>query len=267
MNASFKPLTLLLIIAMATSSVLLIESASAQSTPKPSVPEFTVQLTDHSYDVPTSYSTDEYTGKTITHEGYHVENKTLDVIIKNQQFGQYTDNSGNTTSLYYKIREKGHFGDNWKYYPTSDSYKASGTAYTTISFFTSYTPYQESNTIYAPTDSQIDFQVQAQIGYYHTEWVSMDTSGQHPLLGGLVPIFYGQTGDWSNIHTFNISDSTLSVSPLETPATTPESTASETPNPPSPSIPEFSILTILPFFAVLPLIMIALLRKKKTASI
>ena len=35
--------------------------------PKPSVPEFTVALVDTSYDVPTTYSTDPYTGKQLTH--------------------------------------------------------------------------------------------------------------------------------------------------------------------------------------------------------
>ena len=50
---------------------------------KPSVPEFTVKLVAHPYDVPTTYSTDPYTGETITHAGYHMENKSIEVSIKN----------------------------------------------------------------------------------------------------------------------------------------------------------------------------------------
>jgi hypothetical protein len=69
-----KHLALALILLLATSSMLWVESVSAQSIPKPSVPEFSLKYVDHSYDVPTTYGTDPYTGKTIiTQEGYHVQ--------------------------------------------------------------------------------------------------------------------------------------------------------------------------------------------------
>ena len=74
--------TLLLIIMLA-SSLITVELAFAQSITKPSLPEFTVKLVEHSYDVPTTYSIDKYTGENVTHSGYHVENKTIEVSIKN----------------------------------------------------------------------------------------------------------------------------------------------------------------------------------------
>lgn len=61
----------------------MVKSAFSSIT-KPSVPEFTVKLVDSSYDVPTTYSIDPYTGQNVTHAGSHVESRTLDVKIKNQ---------------------------------------------------------------------------------------------------------------------------------------------------------------------------------------
>ena len=71
-----------------------VEPTEPASIPKPSVPEFTVKAVSHPYDVPTTYSTDPYTGETITHEGYHVENKSIEVWIKNQPFTPYADADG-----------------------------------------------------------------------------------------------------------------------------------------------------------------------------
>jgi hypothetical protein len=77
--------------------------AASASIPEPSVPEFTVELLDTSLDVPTTYSTDPYTGDPVTHEGYHVARRTIEVRIKNQPF---TDGDGRN-KFYYNIRIKG----------------------------------------------------------------------------------------------------------------------------------------------------------------
>jgi hypothetical protein len=74
-------------------------------------------------------------------------------------------------------------------------------------------------TIYAPTDSQIDFQVQAWAGYYFAEWVSMNIP-DHPLAGGMASVFHGQKSDWSNIHTLNMANAAVSVSASTEPAPT-----------------------------------------------
>ena len=59
---------LTLIVAMSCLTLLTVKPVNAQSIPKPSVPEFTLQIADHSYDVPakTTSTTDPYTGKTTT---------------------------------------------------------------------------------------------------------------------------------------------------------------------------------------------------------
>lgn len=214
--------TIALIVILAASSTLWIESTFAQSIPKPATPEFTIQITDRSYDIPTTYSTDTYTGKTITHQGYRVENKTVDLIIKNQQVSQYSDGTANATNLYYYVRTKGHFGNDtdWNYCPKYGSYyAASFTDYTTIIFNTAgYSPYGES--INAPCDSQIDFQVQACAGYYFAQWIS-NNNFDHPLDGGMAMVFHGQKSDWSSIRTLNMADATVSVSPSTEPIPSP----------------------------------------------
>lgn len=67
--------TLLFIAILAVSSLAMVESAFGQLITKPAVPEFTLVLVDSSYDVPTTYSIDPYTGENVTHHGYHVEEK------------------------------------------------------------------------------------------------------------------------------------------------------------------------------------------------
>ena len=78
--------------------------------PKPAVPEFTLSFVDNSYDVPTTSSTDPYTGQVVTHQGYHVQQADLVMTIKNQPL-VYQYNG----SFYYNINLKGHYAqwDEW----------------------------------------------------------------------------------------------------------------------------------------------------------
>ena len=80
----------------------------------PTIPEFTVKFIDSSYATPATYSIDPYTGQNVTHNGFYVVNKTIEVTIKNQQFDK-------AFSLYYNIRVKEHSAENWtNRYPTED---------------------------------------------------------------------------------------------------------------------------------------------------
>jgi hypothetical protein len=165
MDSTNKGFSLLLVVILVVSSLIMIESAFAQSIPKPSVPEFTVKLIDHPYDVPssTTTSTDPYTGKqTITtYPGYHVQNRSIEVTIKNQQFTPYSIDNQNTLYLFYNVSYKGHYAGDWTYYP-SGSYSRNSDAVTRIPQSTSdhtVVPFS------APTEGQMDFRVQAQIGY------------------------------------------------------------------------------------------------------
>lgn len=160
-----KRATLLLISLLTVSSLTVVESAFAQSTPM-----FTLKFEAHPYDVPTTYGIDPYTGKNVTiQEGYHVENKSVVFTIKNQR----------AAYLFYNVRYKGHFGDDWtevfsyylKNYPVSgdDSPgdlvpQSSSLGYTTITIPAAF-PHGE-----------IDFQVQALEWHYIQVFVY-----DHPL--------------------------------------------------------------------------------------
>ena len=67
--------------ALLTVSSLLITSVHSEVT-KPSIPDFTTRLVDNSYDVLTTYSTDPYTGSTITHPAHRVTNQSVELVIK-----------------------------------------------------------------------------------------------------------------------------------------------------------------------------------------
>jgi hypothetical protein len=175
---------LLFIAVLAMSSLIVIEPAFAQS-----VPEFTVTFEAHPYDVPTTYGVDQYTGKNITiEEGYHVRNETIVFTIKNQHF----------SNLFYNIRYKGHFGDDWtgyySYYDYSsgDLVPQSNSGYTVITIPAFY-PFVNG--------AEIDFQVQAVLYQYVEVFVSDYTFA--PNLGGHYEdrFTFSGTSGWSKMQT------------------------------------------------------------------
>ena len=114
-----KVYTLTVILLLAALSVALVDSASAQSMSKPSVPEFTAKYIDLSYDVPPTYGVDQYTGNTVVkQDGYHVDNRSIEFTIKNQPLTTpEMDLSSNLTGLFFNFRVKGAYGTDWDYYP------------------------------------------------------------------------------------------------------------------------------------------------------
>jgi hypothetical protein len=225
MGRSNKGFSLLLVVILAVSSLIMVESASAQSIRKPPVPEFTIETVSHPYDVPPSITTatDPYTGKqtTTTQPGYHVENKTLEAVIKNS-----------LGTSYYNFRYKGHYAQEWSYFPfdpnSSNGYNfydagevpnpASSSDYTVITL--SFLPQS------ATAGGQIDIQVQALSGNYDAI-----PYGHMINVGGPTYdfIFKGAISDWSNTQTITIGETSNTTSP-------------------TPAVSEFPILVILPFF-------------------
>ena len=218
----------LLLSALATTVYLGIVQASTDVSgiPKPSVPEFTLVLVDSSYDVPTTYSIDPYTGANVTHSGYHVENKRIGMKIKNQPFTSYYDDSlGQTVGFYYNVRFKGSFSEEWtELYRASDGYphQWSDSDYTVITFLS-----ETGTTIEAgafsktfPNGAHVDYQVEAMIGYVHR--VASDI----PLL--LPWVFTGEKSGWSETLTLTVPISTQLPTITPSPTTTPEPTPNET---------------------------------------
>jgi len=160
----------------------MIKPASAQTIPKPSVPEFTITISDHSYDVPPTYAINNYTGKTeMTKAGHHVNNYTLAINIRNQILDSDTE-----VNLYYNISLKGHFSNGWDYlqFDTNqpDKFKASNSDVTIIlltigdSFRNGYYVLSGVSSDF-PAGGKIDFRVQTLAGsysFYREDWWPMD---------------------------------------------------------------------------------------------
>jgi hypothetical protein len=183
-----------------------------------SVPEFTLQYVDYSYDVPpkTTTTTNPYTNETITTTipGYHVENKTIQATIKN-----------NLGASYYNFRYKGSYTDEWSYYPFDPDSRRGYNLYDAF-----YVPYKASNSSYTiaafpsyffkdvPEGGQVDVQVQALFGDFDAEpWGHI-----WPLEPTYDFRFTGTTSDWSETQTITFGESpTPTPSPAISPTPTP----------------------------------------------
>jgi hypothetical protein len=207
-----KRFAFVLVLVLASSSLIVVKPVQS-AIAKPSVPEFTVQLVAYPYDVPTTYSIDPYTGENITHPGYHVENKSIEITISNQPFATYTDAEGNHINLYYNVRVKGHFEENWtELFTNSGEYPSLG----------SYPEqdYKSHCTVFSipeayPSNAQVDFQVEALAGYFTKVYL-----GNTPEYRN---IFTGESSDWSDTQTLTIPapSPTPTSAPKENPQTLP----------------------------------------------
>jgi hypothetical protein len=179
-----KGATMLFITVLVLSSLVMVNSASAQS-----IPRFTMSLVAHPYDVPTTFGVDEYTGENITiEEGYHVRNESVVFTIENQPI----------SDVFFNIRSKGHFGDDWteRYHyekaspgdlvPQSNTY-----GNTVISIPVGY----------PVNGAEIDFQVQA-VAYHYVEFY-VDDHPPYPEYGGHYEEHFALRGTsgWSKTQT------------------------------------------------------------------
>jgi hypothetical protein len=188
------PFCVLFVVFMVFASYSSINVCAQTSISKPSVPEFTVAVVSHPFEVPPYNLTDTYTGVVTTYLGYHEENSSVEVTIKNQPFVSTQMTDGNWTHLYYEVRFKPTFEPtDWVYYG-EDEGTTNQPEYTVISMPTYLCPANLRN------GSQIDFQVQARIGY--------EPEGRS---------FNGESSDWSNTQTLMIGNTTLTQNtPTET---------------------------------------------------
>jgi hypothetical protein len=168
------------------------------SIPKPSVPEFTLKLVDNSYDIPATYETDQWTGETVVvEEGRHVSNISVVITIKNQDFTPCIGTDGNVTMLYYKVRVKGQFTENW----TELNYhiESSDAEYTTKYYL--YGRWSDQPVLMQiPWGSKVDFQVQTLIGTVQAAY-----RDYAPWPYGYYEDFTGEKGEWSNTQTLTFS--------------------------------------------------------------
>jgi len=124
------------------------------------------------------------------------------------------------------------YGDTVTRFPPTPQFPASNSEYTEITirpiFFDLYGP---------AVGRECDFQVQAMIGH-----IDPITTG--PIAGDGYYSYTGQFSEWSSTQTIYLMTTQPTLQP-------------------SPTVPEVSIMAILPLFVVLPLIGVIILRKNK----
>jgi hypothetical protein len=219
MGKSPKAFSLLLVLILSVSSLIMVESASTQQISKPSVPKFSLSL----------------------------EDKGIKVSIVNQPFTPYSKDD-NLIKLYYGIRLKEHSANDWTYYyPHSALFEASSTQLTIISYSLDRNSGADAKLSRSNAGSQMDFEVEALIGYYFTQF---NPSNPMPSPDEKFHYFFdGESSGYSNSQTITIPE----ISP----------TTSPTPNPtPTPAVPEFPLLAILLLVSAITLTSILILRKR-----
>jgi hypothetical protein len=219
-----KKFQLVLVLMLTVSVTITANLAYAQGS-VPSVPQFTLQYVNSSYTTPPTYTTNPYTGQTTeTSSGTYVNNETIVVTIQNQPFTPYTSGN-NTNQLYYNVRCKGHFAQF-----TSDTdlgngqggIAASTSADTVVSF--------DIASWGIPSGGQVDFQVQAFIGYtYYNEGECFTAN----------VVTVGESA-WSNTQTITIGTGAVSTSTPSPPVYT------STPSPSAPPPTQFQSPTATP---------------------
>lgn len=217
-----KRAILLLITVLAVSSLIVVSSAFAQLITKPSIPEFTAEYVDYSYDIAPTYTTDPYTNNTVIQTpGEHVSNRTIVITIENQPFTPFTDSDGNAINIFYNVRYKGSFGEEWtRVYGVQRmvwyNYDNPDNIYGYR--IQDYTSQNTVVVISSPAQKgQMDIQVEALQGYtnqtYHDGHIFFTITGY---------TFYGEESGWSSTQTITIGES-------QTPTPSPEATPTPTP--------------------------------------
>jgi hypothetical protein len=208
-----KYVVLTLIVVLLLSSLLTALPPSTALT-KPSTPKFTIEKITDSYDVPTTYTTDPYTGKTIVdRQGYRIENTYYALKIKNQplSFTPYISKDNVEVNLYYQYRYKGHYADGEYWQPsstgtsTTEKYRQSDSEYTFIAL-----------DLWHPREGdQFDIQVRVFIGG-RAEVICMILTG---CIAPGIPdtvVEGGPISDWSSTQTLtydNVGSTSIPQSP------------------------------------------------------
>jgi len=245
-----KHAALLLIAMLSMSSLIVVEMVSAQSIPRPSVPDITIRYVNSSYPVTT---TNPYTG---INETELVSNDSIEITIKNQPFGY-----SNTYGIYFNVRAKPHFEGNWTEiyqlenrassynsdgnfsfaeYISHDSPTQSNSSYTNITFPVVPTElYQASGydiqryhtevgvsegLYYAflsaiPYGGQVDFQIEALVGHGAQMYVNDHPFAPYPIGHYEQATAFDLTSGWSSTHTITIGGSNSPPEPEPFPTT------------------------------------------------
>jgi hypothetical protein len=214
-----KGFTLIIAVIIAISSIIIISPANGQiGVTNPSIPAFDVTLQTYSSYIQPTYTVDPSTGKAVMIEEGHTEvAKWVGVQIGGQPFIRYNNSDGQLISLFYNVRWKGTHDTTWQSIPQDRYYRLyedagnlvdsqSTGVYISIGFKGIKGPNSHLQLL-DPTATQIDFQVEALIGYYTAD-----------------NVFVGQSSGWSNTQTLNVSDGSIATNSGTTSPSSPNAT-------------------------------------------
>jgi hypothetical protein len=191
---------------------LLQTGASAQTVPKPSVPEFTLRYVDRSYDIAPTSTTDPYNGETTAVGGGHVENRTIEITIKNPPFQPQTLPDGNLTELRYEYESKGsHTGwiEGQTDGPNGYWIKTSTGQFTVIVIQLDSDRWADWADHYnIGVGSQLDFRVKSEVGY---SYMMGDGDSMFPSPSEHFKVL--ESSDWG-IQTLTLSTNSVTSSPV-----------------------------------------------------
>jgi hypothetical protein len=240
-NNMSKTAVLMLFALLTLSSLIMVGFAFAQSIPKPSVPEFTLELVGPPYSKNTTYSLDPNTGQVVAEIGYTNPYSVLKINVKNQPFDSSYGN------LYYNVRVKNHSAtDDWiEAYRVSQFFpsQSNDSDYTNVGF--SIHGYNFIGTL---AGCQVDIQVEAMLGVIGR----VSTS---PPIGGYG--FIGETSGWSETQAISISENT----PLNPVPTSPTPIPHEVPEPTEQEVILGAVITVTVLGAGLGLLIYLIKRK------
>ncbi len=192
--------------------LLLLEQPNSNSelevSENPSVPEFNISSTDHSYYVPPFGHVNLNTGEFDRYPGHFVRNGSVVLSIKNQPFTTYCDLDGHSIQLYYHIRARSHGTNEWHYYPIKNYFVASNSSATewVFTYLENELQYGSNDSLTIPRSESFDFQAEALIGYAN---VTRQSIAPH----NLVVAYVGHSSGWSNIQTIKVPPSTAYIPP------------------------------------------------------
>jgi hypothetical protein len=216
--------------------VCTVKPGNAQKPSPPSVPAFSVKLVSHPYNVPptttSTFNSSTWKEITTTVPGYRVENKSIEITVKNPSFTPYTiTTSGRDydVKLDYLVEVKDHFDND-------QSWKKINFSIQSTSQYTVLTCTQRNLILGTgldindlPVGSQLDFRVQARIGC----WAALT---QMDYISGIREPFLteAELSGWSNTQTVTITNGSSSSTSSQT-APPQNSTASPVNNQPQAS--------------------------------
>ncbi len=216
-----KAFSLFIIVILAVSGLIMIKPSFAQvGVTNPSIPGFSVTLQTYSNYIPPTYGVDPSTGKAVmTKAGYTEIEKWVNVEIGSQPFVRYNNSADQLISLYYDVRWKGNQDTSWQSIPTEAPYQYYEAAFgatedsqpivshISIGFNGINGPVNGDMQLLDPNATQIEFEVEAFIGYY-----TIDN------------VFVGHSSGWSSPQTLTISDGSSTANPSMSPSSSSNST-------------------------------------------